>query len=113
LSKFCQVDGARLYFDADGVGLVADAPTMRQKPTLVFLDGGPGFDHACSSRISRPSPTPRRRSTATTATMVIAGRMRRDDRGLAPPRLVPLERIQGCGHVPWLDAQERTFRVLG
>jgi len=43
---FCQVNGARLYFDVDGAGLVADGPNMRQKPTLVLLHGGPGFDHA-------------------------------------------------------------------
>ena len=40
------VNGARLYFDVEGAGLVPDGPTMRQKPTLVLLHGGPGFDHS-------------------------------------------------------------------
>jgi proline iminopeptidase len=43
---FCQVNGVKLYFDVEGAGLVADGPALRQKPTLVLLHGGPGFDHA-------------------------------------------------------------------
>ena len=43
---FVQVNGARLYFDVEGAGLVADGAGMREKPTLVLLHGGPGFDHA-------------------------------------------------------------------
>jgi proline iminopeptidase len=39
------VNGARLYFDVEGQGLVPDARTMRQRPTLILLHGGPGFDH--------------------------------------------------------------------
>jgi pimeloyl-ACP methyl ester carboxylesterase len=39
------VNGVRLYFDVEGAGLVPDGPAMRQKPTLVLLHGGPGFDH--------------------------------------------------------------------
>lgn len=39
------VNGAKLYVDIEGAGLVADGPRMRQKPTLVLLHGGPGFDH--------------------------------------------------------------------
>jgi pimeloyl-ACP methyl ester carboxylesterase len=35
----------RLFFDVEGAGLVADGPTMRTKPTLILLHGGPGFDH--------------------------------------------------------------------
>jgi proline iminopeptidase len=42
---FIEVNGARLYFDVEGAGLVPDGPTMRTKPTLVLLHGGPGFDH--------------------------------------------------------------------
>lgn len=37
--------GVRLFVDVDGFGLVPDGPTMREKPTLVLLHGGPGFDH--------------------------------------------------------------------
>ncbi|MEK8034116.1 alpha/beta hydrolase [Ideonella sp. DXS29W] len=37
--------GVRLFVDVDGFGLVPDGPTMREKPTLLLLHGGPGFDH--------------------------------------------------------------------
>jgi proline iminopeptidase len=42
---FVDVNGARLYFDVEGAGLVPDGSRMRTKPTLVLLHGGPGFDH--------------------------------------------------------------------
>jgi proline iminopeptidase len=42
---YVTVNGARLYFDVEGAGLVPDGPRMREKPTLVMLHGGPGFDH--------------------------------------------------------------------
>lgn len=38
--------GIRLFVDIDGFGLVPDGPTMREKPTLLLLHGGPGFDHS-------------------------------------------------------------------
>src|SRR3989454_2496491 len=38
------VNGTELYFDVVGSGLDA-APGFRQKPTLILLPGGPGFDH--------------------------------------------------------------------
>jgi pimeloyl-ACP methyl ester carboxylesterase len=38
-------DGVRLFVDIDGIGLVADGPAMRERPTLVYLHGGPGLDH--------------------------------------------------------------------
>ena len=40
------VNGARLYFDVEGPGLVPNGKTMRQRPTLLLLHGGPGFDHS-------------------------------------------------------------------
>jgi proline iminopeptidase len=40
------VNGVRLFFDVEGAKLVADGPTMREKPTLLLLHGGPGFDHS-------------------------------------------------------------------
>ncbi len=40
-----EVNGAKLYFDVEGAGLVPDGPRMRAKPTLILLHGGPGFDH--------------------------------------------------------------------
>ena len=42
---FVEVNGAKLYFDVDGEGLTPDGPTMRQKPTVVMVHGGPGADH--------------------------------------------------------------------
>jgi proline iminopeptidase len=43
---FVTVNGARLYFDIEGAGLMADGRRMREKPTLILLHGGPGFDHS-------------------------------------------------------------------
>jgi pimeloyl-ACP methyl ester carboxylesterase len=40
------VNGVRLFFDVEGAGLVPDGPIMREKPTLLMLHGGPGFDHS-------------------------------------------------------------------
>jgi pimeloyl-ACP methyl ester carboxylesterase len=40
------VNGVRLFFDVEGAGLVPDGPTMRPKPTLLLLHGGPGLDHS-------------------------------------------------------------------
>jgi pimeloyl-ACP methyl ester carboxylesterase len=38
--------GVTLYVDVEGCGLVPDGPAMREKPTLVLLHGGPGYDHS-------------------------------------------------------------------
>lgn len=38
------INGTELYFDVVGSGLDA-ASGFRQKPTLIILHGGPGFDH--------------------------------------------------------------------
>ena len=40
------VNGVRLFFDVEGEKLVPDGPVMREKPTLLLLHGGPGFDHS-------------------------------------------------------------------
>jgi pimeloyl-ACP methyl ester carboxylesterase len=40
------VNGVRLFFDVEGANLVPDGPSMREKPTLLLLHGGPGFDHS-------------------------------------------------------------------
>jgi proline iminopeptidase len=40
------VGGARIWFDVEGAKLVADGPRMRERPTLLLLHGGPGFDHS-------------------------------------------------------------------
>jgi pimeloyl-ACP methyl ester carboxylesterase len=39
------IGDCRLYVDVEGLGLVPDGATMRQRPTLLALHGGPGFDH--------------------------------------------------------------------
>src|SRR5213078_3675585 len=40
-------NGRRLWFDVDGPALVPDGPTMRERPTVVLLHGGPGsYDHS-------------------------------------------------------------------
>jgi proline iminopeptidase len=41
-----EVNGARLFFDVEGARLVPDGKLMREKPTLLLLHGGPGFDHS-------------------------------------------------------------------
>lgn len=38
--------GLRLFVDIEGPGLVPDGPRMREKPALVLLHGGPGYDHS-------------------------------------------------------------------
>ena len=38
--------GIRLFVDIEGPGLVPDGDQMRQRPTLVLIHGGPGFDHS-------------------------------------------------------------------
>jgi len=36
----------RLFVDVEGAALVPDGPRLREKPTLVLLHGGPGYDHS-------------------------------------------------------------------
>jgi proline iminopeptidase len=43
---YITVNDTRLFFDVEGAKLVPDGPTMREKPTLVLLHGGPGLDHS-------------------------------------------------------------------
>ena len=38
--------GVRLFVDVEGPALVPDGPRMREKPTLILMHGGPGFDHS-------------------------------------------------------------------
>ena len=38
--------GVRLFVDIEGPAFVPDGPTMREKPTLLLLHGGPGYDHS-------------------------------------------------------------------
>ena len=43
---YVTVNGVRLFFDVEGAKFVPDGKTMREKPTLLLLHGGPGFDHS-------------------------------------------------------------------
>jgi pimeloyl-ACP methyl ester carboxylesterase len=36
----------RLFVDIEGPAFVPDGPLLREKPTLVLLHGGPGYDHS-------------------------------------------------------------------
>jgi pimeloyl-ACP methyl ester carboxylesterase len=40
------VNGVRLFFDVEGASLVPTGPSMREKPTVILLHGGPGLDHS-------------------------------------------------------------------
>jgi pimeloyl-ACP methyl ester carboxylesterase len=42
---YVRVRDTRLYFDVAGLGLVAEGAEMRERPVVVCLHGGPGFDH--------------------------------------------------------------------
>ena len=39
------VGDVRLFVDVDGAKLVPDGMSMRERPTIVTVHGGPGFDH--------------------------------------------------------------------
>lgn len=43
---FIKLGDQRIFFDVEGAKLEADGPRMREKPTLIVLHGGPGFDHS-------------------------------------------------------------------
>lgn len=38
--------GVRVFVDVEGPAFVPDGPRLREKPTLVLLHGGPGYDHS-------------------------------------------------------------------
>lgn len=38
--------GVRLFVDIEGAGLQPDGAALREKPTLLLVHGGPGFDHS-------------------------------------------------------------------
>jgi proline iminopeptidase len=50
-------DGVRLFVDVDGAGLVPNGPRMVERPTIVFLHGGPGFDHSVFKAAAAPDYT--------------------------------------------------------
>src|SRR5215469_11506085 len=41
-----EVNGARIFFDVVGPRLQPDGARMAERPSLIVLHGGPGFDHA-------------------------------------------------------------------
>lgn len=43
---YVNVNGCRLFYDVEGAKLVPDGARLREKPTLILLHGGPGFDHS-------------------------------------------------------------------
>lgn len=43
---FADLNGQRIFFDVVGPKLAPDGAAMREKPTLIVLHGGPGFDHS-------------------------------------------------------------------
>jgi len=46
------VNDTELYFDVERAALVPDGPALRERPTMLVLHGGPGYDHA----YFKPSP---------------------------------------------------------
>jgi pimeloyl-ACP methyl ester carboxylesterase len=49
------VGDARLYVDVDGAKLVPAGPWMRERPTVVLLHPGPGFDHTVYKEFVGPA----------------------------------------------------------
>jgi len=40
------VNGTKLFVDVEGAKFVPDGDILREKPTIMLLHGGPGFDHS-------------------------------------------------------------------
>ena len=49
-----QVGDTRIFVEVIGRKLVPDGPTMRERPTMLLLHGGPGFDHSTLADIFEP-----------------------------------------------------------
>jgi pimeloyl-ACP methyl ester carboxylesterase len=47
-------DGTRIFFEVIGTWLVPEGPEMRERPTLLLLHGGPGFDHSVMAHTLAP-----------------------------------------------------------
>jgi pimeloyl-ACP methyl ester carboxylesterase len=43
---FVEINGARIFFDTVGSKLAIDGERMVERPTLIVMHGGPGFDHS-------------------------------------------------------------------
>jgi proline iminopeptidase len=51
---FVRVGDVRLFLDVDGAKLVPDGMSMRERPTIILLHGGPGFDHTAYKELYAP-----------------------------------------------------------
>ncbi|MHB8644084.1 MAG: alpha/beta fold hydrolase [Gaiellaceae bacterium] len=47
-------DGTRLFFEVIGTKLEPDGPRLRERPTMLLLHGGPGFDHSTLAQTLAP-----------------------------------------------------------
>jgi len=48
-------NGVELFFDVDGAKVAPDGPWMRDRPTVVLLHTGPGFDHSIYKEHAGPA----------------------------------------------------------
>jgi proline iminopeptidase len=91
------INGTELFFDIDGPGLVPDGPRMRERPSIVLLHGGPGFDHT----LYKPYFSP----LADTAQLIYI-----DQRGQGRSGRPPMET---CSPMQMADDAATLCRVLG
>jgi hypothetical protein len=71
---FVHVNGAILFFDVEGAGLVPDGHGIRAKPTLILPHGGPGFDNSSYKPAFSTWPTSHRLyASIITTTVVVMG----------------------------------------
>lgn len=47
-------DGTRIFVEVIGRKLVPEGPEMNERPTMLLLHGGPGFDHSTLANIFEP-----------------------------------------------------------
>ena len=64
---YVTANGARLFFDVEGLGLVPDGARMREKPTVCCCMANRASTTPCTSRRFRSSPTSRSSSITTIA----------------------------------------------
>jgi proline iminopeptidase len=46
------IGGLKLYVDIDGFALMPDGPRIKERPTVLLVHGGPGFDHTIQKRFA-------------------------------------------------------------
>ena len=49
-----EIRDTEIYFDVEGMGLVPDGATMREKPVAFIIHGGPGGDHSSFKPVLSP-----------------------------------------------------------